>query len=104
MSTALLIIDVQQALCSGPYEAFNAGQVIERINLVARKARAAGAPVVVIQHESPTGPLAQGTDGWKITSGLDAQPGDISIRTLTNITSFGPRAVAVPASEVEFDA
>ena len=34
MTTALLIIDVQQALCSGEYEAFEAQRVIERINLV----------------------------------------------------------------------
>ncbi len=30
MTTALLIIDVQQALCSGEYEAFEIRRVIER--------------------------------------------------------------------------
>ncbi len=63
MTIALLIIDVQQALCSGPYEAFDSGPVIERINLVSRRAGQAGTPVVVIQHESPDGPLADGTAG-----------------------------------------
>jgi nicotinamidase-related amidase len=52
MTIALLIIDVQHALCSGEYEAFEAKRVIERINLVSRKMREAGAPVVVIQHEA----------------------------------------------------
>jgi|SRR5450755_2601731 len=80
MTTALLIIDVQQALCSGEYEAFESRRVIERINLVSSKARAARAPVVVIQHESQGGPLAHGTDGWKLADGLDVQPTDICIR------------------------
>jgi len=80
MTIALLIIDVQHALCSGPYEAFESGRVIERINLVSRKARQAGAPVVVIQHESPDGPLAYGTDGWQLAAGLETQPTDIHLR------------------------
>ena len=79
MSTALLIIDVQQALCYGEYAAFEAARVIERINLVSRKARAAGAPVVVIQHESRGGPLDHGTDGWRLADGLDVQSTDILV-------------------------
>lgn len=179
MTTALLIIDVQQALCSGEYEAFESKRVIDRINLVSRKARAAGAPVIVIQHESQGGPLDYGTDGWKLAEGLEALPTDKYIRkqatdsfhqtelqpvlqaqgvkslvicglqsefcvdtttrralalgypvvlvadghttmdnsvlsaaqisahhneTLANITSFGPRVKAVPASEVDIEA
>ena len=80
MTTALLIIDVQQALCSGKYKAFDAERVVERINLVSRKARAAHAPVVVIQHESQDGPLDHGTDGWKLADGLDVQSTDIFVR------------------------
>lgn len=80
MNTALLIIDVQQALCSGEYGAFEADRVIERINLVSARARAAGAPVVVIQHESADGLLAYGTEGWKLAVGLDVQPTDIRLR------------------------
>lgn len=179
MTTALLIIDVQQALCSGEYEAFESKRVIDRINLVSRKARAAGAPVIVIQHESQGGPLDYGTDGWKLAEGLETLPTDKYIRkqatdsfhqtelqpvlqaqgvkslvicglqsefcvdtttrralalgypvvlvadghttmdnsvlsaaqisahhneTLANITSFGPRVKAVPASEVDIEA
>lgn len=52
MHTALLVIDVQQALCSGEYRAFESERVIERINTVARKMRRVGAPVIMIQHES----------------------------------------------------
>jgi nicotinamidase-related amidase len=177
MTTALLIIDVQHALCSGEYEAFEARRVVDRINRVARMARAAGVPVVIIQHESQGGPFAYGTDGWQLAEGLDALPTDTYVRkratdsfhntelqavlqargatdlvicglqsefcvdtttrralalgypvtlvsdghstmdngvlsaaqitahhnvTLANITSFGPRARAVPADEVRF--
>ncbi len=178
MTTALLIIDVQHALCSGPYEAFESERVIQRINVVAQKVRDAGLLVVLIQHEAPDGPLAYGTQGWKLAAGLDIQPTDIYIRkkatdsfhntdlqgilqahgveklaicglqsefcvdtttrralalgypvtlvsdahstvsnsvlsaaqitahhneTLANITSFGPRVVAVPSGEVTID-
>jgi nicotinamidase-related amidase len=179
MTIALLIIDVQHALCSGGYEAFESRRVIERINIVSRKMREAGAPIVVIQHEAPGGPLEYKTEGWNLAAGLDVQPTDIYIRkkatdsfhntdlqailqahgvqqlaicglqsefcvdtttrralalgfpvtlvsdahstmnnsvlsaaqitahhneTLANITSFGPRVVAVPSSEVKIDA
>lgn len=179
MTTALLIIDVQQALCSGKYEAFESKRVIDRINLLARKARGAGVPVVIIQHESVGGPMDHGSEGWKLAPRLEAMPTDTYVRkratdsfhntdlqavlqargvknlvicgfqsefcvdtttrralalgypvtlvsdghstmanavlsaaqitahhneTLSNITSFGPRARAVPASEVELAA
>jgi nicotinamidase-related amidase len=80
MTTALLIIDVQQALCTGEYEAFEAKRVIDRINLVSRKAREAGAPVIVIQHESQDGPLAYATGGWQLAEGLEVLPTDTYMR------------------------
>jgi nicotinamidase-related amidase len=80
MTTALLIIDVQQALCSGKYKAFESERVIQRINLVSANARSAGVPVVVIQHESQGGPLDYGTDGWKLAEGLKVEPSDIHVR------------------------
>jgi nicotinamidase-related amidase len=80
MITALLIIDVQHGLCSGAYEAFESRRVIERINVVSRKMREAGAPVIVIQHEAPGGALAYGTEGWNLAAGLDVQPNDIRVR------------------------
>jgi nicotinamidase-related amidase len=80
MTTALLIIDVQQALCVGEHAAFESARVIDRINLVTRKARAVGALVIVIQHESLNGPLAYGTEGWQVASALETQPTDTYIR------------------------
>jgi nicotinamidase-related amidase len=80
MRAALLIIDVQQALCFGEFAAFEAPRVIERINEVAAKVRAAGRPVIIIQHESPEGPLRHGSQGWQLATGLSMQPTDILIR------------------------
>jgi nicotinamidase-related amidase len=80
MTTALLIIDVQQGLCSGGQAAFDCEGVIRRINDVSRKARAAGSPVVVIQHESPEDPLRHGTPGWQVADGVELQPADIRLR------------------------
>lgn len=76
MSQALLIIDVQQALCHGAYAAFESDRVIERINLAASRFRAAGLPVVFIQHEAADGPLRQGSPGWALADGLQVMAGD----------------------------
>lgn len=81
MKTAVLVIDVQRALCSGRWAAFDIEAVIGRINQVTARARAAGAPVVFIQHESPPHDLlAHGSDGWQLADGLQVQPGDHRVR------------------------
>ena len=175
MPTALLIIDVQHALCDGEYAAFEADRVIAKINVVSQRVRESGGLVVVIQHESPDGALTYNSKGWQLGNGLVTTPTDIFVRktatdsfhntllhatlqkhgitqliicgmqsefcvdtttrralalgypvtlvadghstldngilkaaqisahhnkTLSNITSFGPRVVAIPASEI----
>lgn len=80
MPTAMLIIDVQQVLCSGEQAAYEVERVIDRINLVSRKARAAGAPVVVIQHETQGGGMDYGTENWTLAPALETQAGDIRFR------------------------
>lgn len=83
MATALLIIDVQQALCSGEYECFEIARVIDTINGLSARARAAGAPVVVIQHEETGSPLAHGAEGWQLAEGLETSPRDLRVRKTT---------------------
>ena len=80
MTFGLLIIDVQQALCSGEYEAFEVSRVIERINHVSRQFRQAGAPVVVIQHEAANSLFAHGSAGWQLAEGLEVVAEDIHLR------------------------
>ena len=80
MKCALLVIDVQRALCTGTYAAFEADRVIHRINAVAAKARTADIPVVFIQHEDERGAFQHGTEGWKLAAGLEALESDIYMR------------------------
>ena len=83
MATALLIIDVQQALCTGEEECFEINRVIENINHMSIRARIAGVPVVFIQHEEVNGPLVHDTAGWQLAEGLETEPEDIRVRKTT---------------------
>ncbi|MFM9488352.1 cysteine hydrolase family protein [Pseudomonas monachiensis] len=83
MTTALLIIDVQQALCSGEYECFEIGRVINTINDLSARARKAGVPVVLIQHEEAGSPLAHEAAGWQLADGLETMPKDHRVRKTT---------------------
>ena len=80
MTTALLIIDVQQGLCTGAHAAFDVAGVLARINHVAALARGAGAPVVLIQHEAPEDPLRYGSAGWQLAEGLEVAESDRRLR------------------------
>ena len=83
MNTALLIIDVQRALCTGNERVFGIGVVIERINSLSCRARAAAAPVVFVQHEEDEGAFRSGTEGWELADGLVTAPGDLRVRKTT---------------------
>ncbi len=79
-STALLIIDVQRVLGEGPYAAHDIDATIARINAVARRARAAGLPVVVIQHETVGAEMDHGSEGWQLDPRLEVAPTDLRLR------------------------
>lgn len=81
--TALLIIDVQAALCVGGDAVFESEQVIARINQVAAYCHRMAYPVFVIQHETRDGAFAYGSDGWQTAPGLVTVPGDIRLRKRT---------------------
>lgn len=83
MNAALLIIDVQQGLCEGDQAAYEFAAVISRINVVSAKARAAGVPVIFIQHESTDGYLEFETLAWQLAQGLHAEPADLRVRKTT---------------------
>jgi nicotinamidase-related amidase len=83
MTTAVLVIDVQQGLCEGEGAAFDCEGTIARINRVTRKARQAGAPVIFIQHESASGYLEHGTAGWQLADGLEVLPTALKVRKTT---------------------
>lgn len=84
MTTALLIIDLQRALCFGEEAAFDIERVIERTDALVAKARAAGAPVILVQHEEDGGPLRYATEGWQLAEGLAVLPEDLRVRKATS--------------------
>ena len=91
MPNALLIIDVQQILCSGKNPAHDVDGVINRINLVSRKARAAGTLVVIIQHETKGGDMDHGTDSWTLAPALEVHPGDVFLRKTASDSFHGTK-------------
>lgn len=78
--TALLIIDVQSALCSGEYEVFESRRIVRNINQLSAQARSLGIPVVVIQHEEAGTPMAFGQAGWQLDPELQVLPTDLYVR------------------------
>lgn len=81
--TALIAIDVQQALFAPLPRPHEADAVITRINDLSARARAAGVPVVFVQHETATGRLAHGSDGWALPAALVAEAADLRFRKAT---------------------
>ena len=76
--TALVVIDMQTILFDP--EPAEAEAVIARINGLASRARAAGVPVVWVQHETATGDLVADSPGWQLHAGLVTQDGDVFVR------------------------
>ena len=71
-NTALLVIDVQNDVVGGTH---NRDGVVANIAALVGKARAAGAPVVWVQHSGDQ--LPQGSDGWQFVPELsrdEAEP------------------------------
>jgi nicotinamidase-related amidase len=83
MTTALLIIDMQRALCAGEEAAFGIDNVIEKINALSARARASASPVILIQHEEDEGPLQFGHAGWALAAGLLTAAEDLRLRKRT---------------------
>jgi nicotinamidase-related amidase len=89
VKTAVLVIDVQRALFDGAPRPYQADAVIERINALTAKARAAGAPVVFIQHERAHHALEHATPGWQLVEALHIQRDDRRIRKTTPDSFLG---------------
>ena len=75
--SALLVIDVQNQVVEGAY---NKDQVISNINSALVKARAAGVPVVWVQHSDDW--MAIGSDDWQIVPELQPAEGEAKVGKL----------------------
>ena len=76
--TALLVIDVQQALFTRPNPIYNASQLIITINSLVNRSHLRGIPVVYVQHSNKT-LLKKGTPGWQIHPDLNPLKTDLLI-------------------------
>ena len=112
MPSALLIVDVQRALTEGAQACHDAAGVIDRINGVAARARAAAVPVVFIQHEAAGGGFVPGSRSWELAPALRVAPTDLRLRkasfehkksVLVFETSAGFKAEAVIEIPAEAD-
>lgn len=83
--TALLLIDLQHALLDVAPRPDDAAAVIARVNALVERARAAGMPVLWVQHESltPGHRLQHGSPGWALADGLQTQADDQFFRKTT---------------------
>jgi len=82
MKTAVLVIDMQRGLCDDPPRPHEAGEVVQRINALTGRARAAGVPVAFIQHENDVD-LEFDSERWQLADVLHVDAGDTKIRKAT---------------------
>lgn len=83
MKSALVIIDVQQALFDSEPPPYEAVQVIARINQLSSNARENHIPVIWIQHEAPETALSFQSPGWQLHRQLQTLASDIVVRKTT---------------------
>ena len=74
MNSALLVIDLQCGVLEG---CVDAAGVVARTRVLVERARAAGVPVVWVQHEDED--LPHGSPAWQLADGLTPGPTDLRI-------------------------
>jgi len=95
MTTALVIIDVQNGILQGMGEsgrqaALDAAlqETVDRLQQVQQAARKAGAPVILVQHDGePKHRLAVNSEGWQIREEIRPLAGEPVVRK-TSCDSF----------------
>lgn len=95
MTTALLIIDVQNAIVQGegtperqPFIDAALNETIGRLQSIQARARAAHIPVILVQHDgSPGDPLARASHGWALRHEIAPVPGETVVHK-TSCDSF----------------
>ena len=75
MRTALVVIDFQNAVFLDP-PARQAGAVMQRIAALISAARAAGTPVIYVQHEEAGREWEAGSESWRFPQPIAPQAGD----------------------------
>ncbi|MFT4075578.1 MAG: isochorismatase family protein [Asticcacaulis sp.] len=99
MTTALLIIDVQNAILDGkstPERESSTRRAldatVQRLAAVQARARQASVPVILIQHDGEMGHrLERGTDGWDLRPEIAPQDGDLVVHKRFSDSFFETR-------------
>jgi nicotinamidase-related amidase/uncharacterized damage-inducible protein DinB len=78
---ALLVIDVQQGLCVGEHAPWEVQGLLARINALSAGARAAGCPVIWVQHQDAL--LVPDSAAWQLPAALHTASSDLRIRKTT---------------------
>jgi nicotinamidase-related amidase len=101
MSKALVIIDVQKGMWSPGFAPYDDDGVVARIADLIAKARAAGVPVMYVQHhgiDEPNHPFKPGLPGYPFHDAIAPQPGDdVTVKTKSSAfhrTDFDARLKA----------
>ena len=77
MSTALIVIDMQQGSFTAASPRYDAEGLVQRLNPLAAGVRAGGGTVVFMQHDGPPGdPHHPDAPGWHFLTDLDVRDGD----------------------------
>lgn len=102
-SAAVIVVDVQEMFFGAANPAYRANEVIGGINRLTTAARATNAPVFIVQHESDaSGPLARGSDAWRLPASLVCEPGDEIIhKTVGDSFHNTPLAERLRAKDVD---
>ncbi|WP_433750352.1 cysteine hydrolase family protein [Falsibacillus pallidus] len=79
--TALIIIDVQNAMFQERDPVFNGHNLLDQLRNLLNKARSSGCHVFYVQHNGKEGhPLATGSKGWEIHPAVSPRKQDIIIQ------------------------
>lgn len=81
MRSALVVIDMQEALFSDETPRYDLLGLVCRLNKLADDVRKSGGAVIYVQHDGPEdGPLHPASSGWQLLGSLDVGPDDIRVR------------------------
>lgn len=81
-NTALLIIDVQMAMFAENNPVYQGEALLAKLKSLIAKARAAGIPVIFVQHSEKNSDMAEGSPGWQIHPDIAPLPGELVVHKL----------------------
>lgn len=103
MSRALVIVDMQANAFMPPRSAYRIEEVAALLDGKAAEARAAGVPVIFIQHEETEGDWKRGSAGWAFDPRVAPKAGD-TIVAKSHCDAFWDTNFAETLEELGVDA